>query len=290
MDSHLFHPPGLIIRKRSDGEYRFAMRDPTNGREVVLGSDWDAAYGIWLDARAATTVVPKPIPVRWLITEFGERHRPWGERERRVFGKEMRLLVEAIWKLGDPSVADLRATDCETVRATSQVGPVKTETLVRRLRQIWGWANTEGLTDTACPWVAKTQERQVRAELVELVARYLAADAMQRLRLVTVADQRSHDEGVVRMLGSLSAAVRLGARNAILQAKRDGRPDLIPALRRCELSWFLEPRTSEIASGRPKVELVLGHARIDLVRELRTKAQTRQRIISESNVSDQDVE
>jgi hypothetical protein len=290
MDSHLFHPPGLIIRKRTDGESRFSMRDPTNGRDVGLGSDWAAAYRCWLVARATTTVVPKPTPVRWLITEFGERHRPWGEKERRVFSKEMRLLVEVMWNLGDPLVTKLRAADCETVRATSRVGPVKTETLVRRLRQIWRWANTEGLTETACPWVAKTQERQVRAEIVELVARYLAADAMQRLRLVTVADQMSLDEGVGRILSSLCAAVRLGARNAILQAKRDGRPDLIPALRRCELSWFLEPRTSEIPSGRPNVELVLGHARAELVRELRTKAHTRKRIISESNVSDRDVQ
>jgi hypothetical protein len=107
-----FHPRGLIVRKRRDGVNRFARIDAT-GREIALGSDWQVAYKEWLEARIATTVVPSPLPVGWLVNEFGERHRPADERVCRVFRDEILRLGRLMQVIGNPLIDEFSAADCE---------------------------------------------------------------------------------------------------------------------------------------------------------------------------------
>ncbi|MFB9126541.1 hypothetical protein E2553_18895 [Paraburkholderia dipogonis] len=215
----------------------------------------------------------------WLIDEFSERHRPAGNKKRRLFSKEVGLLMQRLRDLGDPMVDELSETDCQTFRAFPGVGPVKVETLIRRLRQIWRWANGEGLIDRECPWLARTQETQIRAELAELVARFLPENTLQTIRVMAVADPANRD-GERQDRVSLSTAVRQAARDASQQMQRDGRPDLIPALRRAELAWFLDVYASNSAGVTSRAELLLGHARIEHVLELRAKARTRKKLIT----------
>jgi hypothetical protein len=286
VDRTSFHPSGLIVRKGPGAARRFATRDPATGREVSLGGDWQMAYERWLAIRRASTVVPDPLRVIWLITEFSERHRPAGNKERCLFAKETRLLVRYLLDLGDPLVDALRASDGETFRMIPGVGPIGRETLIRRLRQIWRWALVEGLTHRECPWIARTQEHAIRVEVVDIVARHLPQDILHVIDSMNTLTPAHAREGTGLAYRSLSAAVRQAARRACLQMQRDGRPDLIPALRRCELAWFLEAPPSNTPGGPSGAELLVGHARTDRVRDLRTKVSTKQkRITLESGTS-----
>jgi hypothetical protein len=291
MDNKLFHPLGLIVRKGPDDAHRFAMRDPASAREVQLGGDWHAAYERWLDVRCASFVVPNQPRVKWMITEFGVRHRPAEKKERSVFNKEIHLLVQAMQDIGDPLVADLDEGSCRTFRNVTRVGPVKTETLVRRLRQIWRWACAEGLTDRVCPWVARNQEDAIRAEVIDIVTHHLPESIRQSIdSIVARRHSGARDElGFVRR--SLFVAVREAARSASYQMQRDGRPDLLLAIRRCDLEWFLEARALKPAGdGHAGAELLVGHARIERVRDLGTKVRAKKKKITlESDASGDDV-
>ncbi|WP_150698361.1 hypothetical protein [Pandoraea terrae] len=240
--------------------------------------------------RRASTVAPDPIRLSWLIIEFAERHRPGAIKARRIFTKEIRLLVQAMQEIGDPLVAELGEVDSHAFRAMSPVGVIRTETLIRRLRQIWRWANSEAFADRACPWHAHTRERQIRVEMVELVARYLPEVALQEIGAMALASCVGSGARAGEDLVSLTRAVRQAARQACMEAWRDGRPDLIPALRRCDLQWFLEAKTPDASQSPTAGELILGHERIEVVDNLRKKASTGRKILAESNPTDQDVQ
>ncbi|WP_410836157.1 hypothetical protein [Paraburkholderia sp. SIMBA_030] len=233
--------------------------------------------------------MPDPIRVSWLIIEFGERHRPGAIKVRRVFNKEIGLLVQSMQEIGDPLVADLGAAAAQTFRTMSGVGRVRTESLIRRLRQIWRWAVEEGLTARACPWVAFTQDRAIRAEMVTLVVRYLPDGVLQTMRAMTLGGCVDHGEVAEEEIVSVAAAVRQAARHAGMEARRDGRPDLVPTLRRCDLQWFLEAETFNAPHSPPGAGLILGHARTEVVLKLRKKVASRRKINSESNHSERDI-
>lgn len=284
MRSVKFHPPGLIIRASARKTYRYAIHDRESGQEVHDGTDWDAAYTQWLTIRRRTATVPQALRMSWLITEFGERHRPGAGKARVVFRREIHLLIQAIQKIGDPLVEELNEAHCQAFRLQSQVGPVRTETLVRRLRQVWRWAGGEGLTNQACPWVARVQDQAIQIEVIDIVARYLPKDILDEFR------PGRAEEMEERVHSRLSIAVSLAVRRAIGQLLRAGRPDLVPELRRCELQWFLDNQSSKTADLAPDAKLLLEHARIARVLELRKIVRTRQRTVSEANSRDFNVE
>ncbi len=272
-----FHPPGLIIRVSGRETYRYAIHDPERGQEVHAGTDWDAAYTQWLAIRRRSVVVPQALRVSWLVTEFGERHRPREGKTRVKFSSEIRLLIQAIQKIGDPLVVELNETHEQTFRRKSQVGAVRTETLVRRLRQVWRWASGEGFTSRACPWVARVQDQAIEIEVVDIVARHLEKDILDELfRLGHGAEM----EGPVGR--RLSIALDRAVRRAIDELLRAGRPDLVPAARRCEPQWLLDRKPSQTADVPSQAELMLDHARVTRVREWRTKIRTRQEVVSGS--------
>ncbi|CAG9233308.1 hypothetical protein PSAB6_60069 [Paraburkholderia sabiae] len=284
MRSVKFHPPGLIIRVNACKTYRYAIHDRESGQEVHAGTNWDAAYTQWLTMRRRTATAPQALRVSWLITEFGERHGRGAGKARVVFSREMHLLIQAIQKIGDPLVEELNEAHCQAFRLQSQVGPVRTETLVRRLRQVWRWAGDEGLTNRACPWVARVQDQAIQIEVIDIVARFLPKDILDEFRPGRVEEMEE------RVRSHLSIAVSLAVRRAIGQLLRAGRPDLVPALRRCELQWFLDHQSSKTADLSPDGELQLDHDRITRVLELRRIVRTGQRTVSEANSRDFNVE
>jgi len=276
-----FHPPGLIIRVSGRETYRYAIHDPESGQEVHAGTDWDAAYAQWLAIRRRTMVVPQALRVSWLVTEFGERHRPGEGKARVKFSREIRLLIQAIQKIGDPLVVELNEAHGQAFRRESRVGAVRTETLVRRLRQVWRWAASEGFTNPACPWIARVQDQAIQIEVVDIVARHLQKDILDEL--FRLGHGEKMEERVYRRL---SIAVDLAVRHAINELLSAGRPDLVPAVRRCEPQWLLDRKPSQTADVPSEAELLLEHERVTHVREWRAKVRTRQKVISKSNLRD----
>jgi hypothetical protein len=260
MNSNPYHPIGLIIRRGPNGQSRFAVADSAAGREVSHGCDWQAAYDHWFQARRARVPVPSPLPLIWLAKEFAECRRMGDERLRKAHMRETRLIAIVLAKLGDPLVAELREEDCMAFRnscaATPRLGPVRTETLIRRIRQAWNWGREQGWLAHECPFAAEQRDLALRQELVGIVAsripdRFLSA--------ILSARNAAGPPSELQITG-LSRAVRQAARRASEQARRDGRPDLVDWLARCKLSWFLHASIDEslirsnalqsIASGR----------------------------------------
>ncbi|MBN3760785.1 hypothetical protein [Burkholderia sp. Ac-20365] len=276
-----FHPPGLIIRAGARKTYRFAVYAPESGQEVHAGTDWDAAYTEWLTMRRRSMVVPQPLRVSWIVTEYGERHRPGEGKARVAFSREIRLLNQAIQEIGDPLVVELNDAHCQAFRRGSRIGSVRTETLIRRLRQVWRWAASEGLTNEVCPWIARVQDQAIQIEVVDIVARHLPQDILNELFLL---GHGAEMEG--RVGRRLSIALDLAVRRAIDELLRAGRPDLVPAARRCEPHWLIDHQPSRTANFSSEAELLLDHARVTHVREWRAKVRTRQKVMSNSNSRD----
>ncbi|WP_321949322.1 hypothetical protein [Paraburkholderia sp. J10-1] len=239
MISYPYHPAGLIAREQPNGRSRFTVVDPVDRREVSHGGDWQAAYNHWLKIRRARVPVPNPMPLLWLVKEFSECRRMADERLRAAHETEMHSISVVLKKLGDPHAAGLRDVDCVAFRnacaAVPRLGPVATETLIRRIRQAWIWGCEQGWLQHECPFSAEQRDTAIKRELVGVVASYLPDDALTRVLSARKAVGPIAEE----QIRGLSRAVRRAARLASDQARRDGRPDLVDWLSRCKLSWML---------------------------------------------------
>lgn len=235
-----YHPVGMVFRDGAGGLTRFAVVDPVGDREVSHGCDWRAAYDHWLEIRRARVPVPDPMPLLWLVKEFSECRRMADEDLRKAQEKETQLISIVLEKLGDPRVAELREADCVAFRnacaAFPRLGPVATETLIRRIRQAWNWGREQGWLGHECPFSAKQRDAAIRQELVGIVASYLPDDALAKV----LAAREAVGAPAAEQIMGLPRAVRRAARGAAEQARRDGRPDLVDWLCRCKLSWMLD--------------------------------------------------
>jgi hypothetical protein len=245
MISFPYHPIGLIIREGPNGQSRFAVVDPAAGREVSHGCDWRAAYDHWLETRRARVPVPNPLPLTWLVKEFAECRRMGDKCLREAHTGETRLIAIVLAKLGDPLATVLRQEDCVAFRNACadvpRLGPVRTETLIRRIRQAWSWGREQGWLEHECPFTAEKRNAAIQQELVGIVASSLPDSVLSSIlsaRNPVRAPAGQQNKG-------LSCAVRRAASRASAQAKRDGRPDLVDWLARCKLSWFLDPSIDE---------------------------------------------
>jgi hypothetical protein len=240
-----YHPVGLIIRRGPNGQNRFAVADSVGGREVSHGYDWQAAYDHWLQTRRARVPVPHPLPLSWLLKEFAECRRMGDERMREAHARETRLIAIVLANLGDPPADGLRGEDCIAFRsacaATPRLGPVRTETLIRRIRQAWKWGREQGWLAHECPFAAEQRDSAIRQELVGIVASCVPDSLLSSI----LSARNAAGPPAEQQIKGLSCAVRQAARRASEQARRDGRPDLADWLARCKLSWFLDASIDE---------------------------------------------
>jgi hypothetical protein len=243
MRGYGFHPAGMVVRSTSRGQRRFAVLDAVTGREVSFGTDWAAAYTKWIRGRRASMPVPDPLPLAWLVREFAAYHRPADRRLRIALEKDVRQLEEVFDRMGNPFAPGLSEAGCVAFRiacaSVPRLGQVRTETLIRRVRQVWRWACLQGWVDGSCPWHARDRQVAIREEVVELVARYLPEDVLAAIKWIQGPTGCEIDNPVAVQTQRLSAEIVKAAKVAARQVQRDGRLDMIAAVRRCQLSWFL---------------------------------------------------
>ncbi len=266
-----YHMCGMIVRAGPRGQYRFAVVDAKSGREISYGCDWHAAYDSWLGMRRVRVPVPSPLTLVWVVTEFGECHRHSDESLRKGHERDTRLIVEVLMRMGNPLASALQEVDCKAFRnaclTVPRIGTVRTETLIRRIRQVWVWASEQGWVEHECLLKAKLREPAIRRGIVEMVVVHLPDDALTAIRSVRHAAGASVGDDV----GGLSREVSRAAQRARELARSNGRLDLTEWLGRCKLSWFLDTAIDEsLFQVKPSRIVVAG--RIERVNQLRNRS------------------
>jgi hypothetical protein len=270
MTPYPYHLPGLIIRKAPNGKSRFALVNSISGKETSCGQDWRAAYDHWLEIRRSRLPVPEQISLLWLVNEFEECHRSAKIRVREAHTLDIRLIAIVLSKLGNPLVLKIRDVDCIAFRnaasAVPRLGPVRTETLIRRIRQAWRWGRECGWVEHECPFTAELRDAAIRRELSGIVVTYLPAGVLAAILLL----QRAAVAPAEHQVERLSRAVKEAARKASDQAMRDGRLDLVKWLARCRLNWLLETSIDE-SMIRPDARKSVAAGRIERINQLRDR-------------------
>jgi hypothetical protein len=265
-------PKGLLRRQRPDGSLRYSMVDPAHHKELSLGHEARLAYSVWNAQRAQTISPPALLPVTWLLREFSIRKRPEDHRERNQLACELKDLCVFLCKIGDPSVTELSAQLCQEFRNSMARRPVAAETRIRRLRQVWNWANQERLIESECPWTAQNRHVAICVEVVDIVRQFLPPDVRDHLNSLDLNVVSQSSALKDQELRWLQQSIGRAALKASQQLRKDGRPDLVAVVTTCSLQTFLDAARTNLPRHTGSAKLLLGHSRIEKVASLRLTA------------------